>query len=147
MRGMLLMLVTLCCCDPPMMPPTSDGADQSDLALLPDMSGDRDFAHVTRDLMSTDIAIGLHCFQALGDGSVDALPPGAPCSLNGKDHCAVPEACTFDSFQYDAACLPGAPVDGGSDYRCCQFAKTHNMVSGEVEQCRDCGDGMRCGPI
>lgn len=91
-----------------------------------------------------DSRIGIWCVQSLGDGGRDALSPGAPCSLNGIDRCAQPIECSFESFDYGAACLPGAAVDGGGDYRCCQFATTHSMVDGSIETCRNCGDGWTC---
>lgn len=117
---------------------TSDGATP-DLAALVDMA------------RLHDSKAGRNCFQALGDGGRDALVPGERCSLNGIDKCAAPISCDFESFDYSSTCAPivddGGMSDGGvRSYRCCQFAKTHNMIDGSVEMCSNCGDGWMCSP-
>lgn len=82
------------------------------------------------------------CVQALGDGGADALGPGSRCDEARGDRCALPTDCSFESANYGSRC---EAVEG--EARCCQYATTHNQVTGALERCRDCGDGMICGPI
>ena len=115
-----------------------------DLAPFVDVTPRPDLVQKPSDLRRSDAMVGRWCWQALGDGGRDALAPGEACALNGTDHCAPPAMCSFESFDFDAACLPGAPRDGGGDYRCCQRVKTHNQVTGAEESCENCGAGWSC---
>ena len=116
-----------------------------DLAPFMDVTPRPDLVQKPTDLHRSDAMVGRWCWQALGDGGRDALAPGEACALNGSDQCAPPVMCSFESFNASAACLPGAPRDGGGDYRCCQMVTTHNQVTGAEESCRNCGDGWNCG--
>jgi len=117
MRTLPTLALLLLACDPLPMPPPADG-------------GATDMARPSRPDVGR---YGLFCYQPLGDGPSDQQAPGAACA--GADACAAPVACSFESFDYASACLLG---------HCCQFARTHNMVTGAVENCRDCGDGWSC---
>lgn len=80
----------------------------------------------------------VQCWQAMGDGGLDALAPGSDCSAAGSS-CAPPEVCTFDAFAMEAQCVA---VDDVA--RCCQIAWMRSQTGGPV-RCVDCGDGWNCG--
>lgn len=82
------------------------------------------------------------CIQPLGDGGRDALGPGSACDEAAGDRCGVPVECTFESAGYASRC---ELIEGAQ--RCCHYATTHSQVTGGLERCRDCGDGMVCSPI
>jgi len=116
--------------------PYGTWAERPDTAIVTDIS-----AH---DIAAPhDQFTGLWCVQALGDGGRDALAAGEPCDIDSADRCAPPVSCSFDSFDYEGRCEVSVN-DGPAETRCCQYAKTHSMVDGRVQQCRNCGDGWRC---